>query len=87
MLLSVENLRVIEDEIELRGQSILTIPSSAVVSKLNTVLVPEGRHIFGNLTVMQNLVLANYSRDKSIDLEPEYARIFKLQIWAIKPLI
>ncbi|MEJ2521085.1 MAG: ATP-binding cassette domain-containing protein, partial [Desulfuromonadales bacterium] len=39
---------------------------------------PEGRHIFGNLTVMENLKLATYSRRKDADLNSEYERIFEL---------
>jgi branched-chain amino acid transport system ATP-binding protein len=33
-----------------------------VVDKLKMTLVPEGRHIFGNLTVMENLTLAAWTR-------------------------
>jgi branched-chain amino acid transport system ATP-binding protein len=70
--------KVVSGDIRFRGESILKTQPSSVVKDLKCALVPEGRHIFGNLTVMQNLILATYSRPKNVDLEPEYRRIFKL---------
>jgi branched-chain amino acid transport system ATP-binding protein len=70
--------RVIGGDIRFQGQSILQTRPSDVVKDLHLALCPEGRHIFGNLSVMENLVLATYSRDKDADLEAEYARIFSL---------
>jgi len=44
------------------GKSILkTEPHELVQNKMMS-LVPEGRHIFGNLTVQENLTLATYAR-------------------------
>ncbi len=73
-----ESPKVDSGDIKFNGQSILNTAPDIVVSKLKCALVPEGRHIFGNLSVMQNLILATYARDKNIDFEPEYERIFKL---------
>lgn len=70
--------KVVDGDIVLGGQSILNTPPSTVVSKLKCALVPEGRHIFGNLTVMQNLILATYARDKGTDFTPEFEKIFTL---------
>ncbi len=70
--------RVIEGDIKFKGESILWTPPASVVKDLKCALVPEGRHIFGNLTVLENLILATYSRDKDVNFEPEYKRIFKL---------
>jgi branched-chain amino acid transport system ATP-binding protein len=70
--------KVISGDIILRGTSILNTPPSTIVSKLKCALVPEGRHIFGNLTVMQNLILATYAREKGLDLTPEYEKVFTL---------
>ena len=39
---------------------------------------PEGRRIFGNLTVLENLKLATYAREKGADLDNEYDYIFDL---------
>lgn len=70
--------RVIGGDITFRGESILTTRPSDVVKKLKLALVPEGRRIFGNLTVMENLELATYSRDKGADLEHDYQKVFDL---------
>jgi len=70
--------RVIGGDIRFKGDSILKTAPDSVVKNLNLALVPEGRHIFGNLTVMENLELATYSRDKKADLRQEYQRVFDL---------
>ncbi len=49
-----------------------------MVKDLKLALVPEGRHIFGNLTVMENLILATYARENGTDFTAEYLRIFDL---------
>jgi branched-chain amino acid transport system ATP-binding protein len=49
-------------DIRFRGESILGIEPHNIVAKLKMTLVPEGRHIFGNLTVMENLHLAAWTR-------------------------
>ena len=41
-------------------------------------LVPEGRRIFGNLTVEENLQLATYARAKGADLARDFQRVFDL---------
>jgi len=70
--------RVVAGDIRFKGESILKTRPSDVVKNLHLALSPEGRHIFGNLTVMENLKLATYSREKGADLESEYGRIFDL---------
>lgn len=70
--------RVIAGDIKFQGESILKTRPSEVVKNLKMALVPEGRHIFGNLTVMENLELATYARERGADLKNEYQRIFDL---------
>ena len=70
--------KVVSGEIKFKGESILKTQPSTVVKDLQMALVPEGRHIFGNLTVMENLILATYARDKETDLSSEYKRVFHL---------
>ena len=53
---------VVEGDIIYEGKSILGMEPHDVVRKLHMDLSPEGRRIFGNLTVMENLVLATYAR-------------------------
>ena len=70
--------RVIAGDIKFQGASILKTQPSDVVKKLHLALSPEGRRIFGNLTVLENLKLATYAREKGADLEKEYDYIFNL---------
>ncbi|MCK5826446.1 MAG: ABC transporter ATP-binding protein [Desulfuromusa sp.] len=70
--------RVIAGDIKFKGESILKTQPSDVVKKLHLALSPEGRRIFGNLTVLENLKLATYAREKDADLEKEYDYIFEL---------
>jgi len=70
--------KVFSGDIKFNGESILKTQPSSIVKDLKCALVPEGRHIFGNLTVMENLILATYSREKGTDFEPEYDRLFTL---------
>jgi branched-chain amino acid transport system ATP-binding protein len=70
--------RVIAGDIKFRGDSILKTRPSDVVKELKMALVPEGRHIFGNLTVMENLEMATYPRGRKTDLGDDYQRVFDL---------
>ena len=70
--------RVIAGDIKFQGESILKTRPSDVVKQFKMALVPEGRHIFGNLTVMENLEIATYSREKGAKFDEEYQRIFDL---------
>lgn len=70
--------RVVSGDIKFKGDSILKTQPSSLVKDLQVALVPEGRHIFGNLSVMENLILATYSREKGTDFSSEYKRIFDL---------
>ncbi len=70
--------RVIAGDIKFQGASILKTPPSDVVKNLHMALSPEGRRIFGNLTVMENLKLATFAREKDADLDAEFERIFSL---------
>jgi branched-chain amino acid transport system ATP-binding protein len=70
--------KVIAGDIRFRGESILKTRPSDVVRDLHLALVPEGRRIFGNLTVMENLVLATYARAKDADLKQDYQKVFDL---------
>ncbi len=49
-------------KIEFMGKNILKYSTDKVVSKLGISHVPEGRMIFGNLTVTENLTLACFAR-------------------------
>ncbi|WP_029896697.1 ABC transporter ATP-binding protein [Desulfohalovibrio reitneri] len=71
--------KVTGGDILFKGESILKTPPHVVVDKLGMALVPEGRHIFGNLTVEENLVLATYARkDDASAVEKDYERVYAL---------
>ncbi len=44
------------------GEDLLKYPADQVVSQLGISHVPEGRRLFGNLTVLENLKLATFAR-------------------------
>jgi branched-chain amino acid transport system ATP-binding protein len=64
-------------EILFAGQSLLRTEPHVVVDRYKMTLVPEGRHIFGNLTVMENLQLAAWTRPKHT-FSNSLERIFSL---------
>ena len=64
-------------DITFKDVSILPVPPHRVVSDIGMTLAPEGRRIFGNLTVMENLRLASWSQ-KGEDTEREIDHIFSL---------
>ena len=71
--------RVIEGDILFKGQSILATPPHRIVSDLHMALVPEGRRIFGNLTVEENLKLATYARTDGHEAAGrDFERVFQL---------
>jgi branched-chain amino acid transport system ATP-binding protein len=70
--------RVVAGDIRLHGASLLNTRPSEVVSRLKLALVPEGRRIFGNLSVQENLELATYARTREADLKHDFQRVFDL---------
>ena len=74
-----EGPKVVEGDILYQGKSILAMAPDKVVAELHAVLVPEGRRIFGNLTVEENLKLATYARkDPEADITRDYERVYGL---------
>ncbi len=64
--------------IEFMGQNILKYSTDKVVSKLGISHVPEGRMIFGNLTVTENLVLATFARKDKEEVVKDRKWVFDL---------
>jgi branched-chain amino acid transport system ATP-binding protein len=60
------------------GKDLLKFPPDKVVSELGITQVPEGRRLFGNLTVMENLKLATFARKNGNEIEADYERVFNL---------
>ena len=61
----------------LDGKDIAGSEPKAVVSQ-GLVLVPEGRRIFPNLTVMENLTLGSYPRNNRSEVEKDREHCFEL---------
>jgi branched-chain amino acid transport system ATP-binding protein len=57
---------------------LLKYSADKVVSELGITHVPEGRRLFGNLTVMDNLKLATFSRKDSEGIQRDYDWVFNL---------
>jgi branched-chain amino acid transport system ATP-binding protein len=61
------------------GKNLLDYPPHLVVNELGISQIPEGRHIFGNLTVMENLRLATYGHRRDQEgIEKDFERVFAL---------
>ncbi len=65
-------------QITFNGQNLLAYPPDKVVSRLGISHVPEGRRIFGNMTVMENLRLATFSRSDATQVEHDLEHIFSI---------
>ena len=72
-----ESPTVISGDIRFNGESILKTEPHHVVARLKMDLVPEGRHIFGNLTVSENLKLATWTR-KDNNIQKDVDKVFEL---------
>lgn len=64
-----------QGDIEFDGKPIKNIPPHELV-KLGMSHVPEGRKIFANLTVMENLELGAYLRKDKKNIKDDYENIF-----------
>lgn len=62
--------------IEFMGKDITHTPAHDIVS-LGLCQVPEGRRIFANMTVMENLEMGAYLRKDKENLEEDYKKIFE----------
>lgn len=60
------------------GRDLLKYSADKVVSRLGVSHVPEGRRIFDNLTVMENLRLATFARKNHVELEQDLDRVFSI---------
>ncbi len=60
------------------GKNLLDYPPDKVVSELGVSHVPEGRRLFGNLTVLENLRLAAFARKDYRAIEEDIERVFTI---------
>ncbi len=69
---------VISGDIIFNGESLLNVSPDQVVAEKRIALVPEGRHIFGNLSVRENLEIATYALDKNANIKEAYDKVYSL---------
>jgi len=60
------------------GHNLLDYPPDKVVSQLGISHVPEGRRLFENLTVTENLKLATFARKDKDQIQQDVKRIFSI---------
>jgi branched-chain amino acid transport system ATP-binding protein len=60
------------------GEDLLQYSADKVVSQLGISHVPEGRRLFGNLTVLENLKLATFARKKDKTIDQDMERVFSI---------
>ena len=65
-------------EMTFLGENLLKYPPEKVVSMLGISHVPEGRRLFGNLTVLENLKLAAFARKDQDGVERDIRRVFDI---------
>lgn len=70
--------RVASGQITYRGQDLLALGGSQIVKEYGITLVPEGRRIFGNLTVLENLKLAAFTRRDKQAIAEDMERVFAI---------
>jgi branched-chain amino acid transport system ATP-binding protein len=60
-----------------KGASLAKIPADKIVG-MGIAQVPEGRGIFGSLTVLENLKLATWQRKDKAEVAKDYERVFAI---------
>ncbi|HXF82867.1 MAG TPA: ABC transporter ATP-binding protein [bacterium] len=70
-------LRPREGVMRLAGVDLTTIPPHDIVAR-GVVQVPEGRRIFGRLTVLENLTMGAYTRGDRAGIAADLERVFEL---------
>lgn len=65
-------------KMQFRNESLLDYPPEKVVANLGISHVPEGRRLFENLTVMENLTLATFARKDTEAIEADRERVFSI---------
>lgn len=60
------------------GKDLMAYPPNKVVSELGISHVPEGRRLFGNLTVMENLQLATFARKDRQNIKRDLDTVFSI---------
>ncbi|MFH1077190.1 MAG: ABC transporter ATP-binding protein [Pseudomonadota bacterium] len=73
-----EGPRVVNGSISYKSADLLSCQTHEIVSAHRISLVPEGKRIFGNLSVLENLKLATYARKDHDKIKKDYDQTFSL---------
>lgn len=76
-LRAVSGMTPYKGSIYFRQRDLRNVPAHEIVA-MGIAHVPEGRGIFGNLTIMENLKLATWQRKDKEEVLKDYNRIFSL---------
>ena len=60
------------------GKDLLKYPADRVVGELGISHVPEGRRLFGNMTILENLKLATFARKDRPEIQKDMERVFAI---------
>ncbi len=69
-------LRPRQGSVQFRGQGLTGMPADGIV-KLGISQVPEGRKIFANMTVLENLEMGAFSRTDKAEIQTSMQAVFK----------
>ena len=70
-------LKPMSGEIEFMGERIDNIPAHKVVEK-GIAHVPEGRHVFGKMTIRDNLLLGAYTIKSQAEIEKTLKEVYEI---------
>jgi len=70
-------MKPLDGKVRLEGEDLAPFKPHEIVYK-GVAMVPEGRRIFGRLTVAENLDMGAYTRNSGKDIEADLERVFKL---------
>jgi branched-chain amino acid transport system ATP-binding protein len=70
--------RVESGSITHRGESLIGVAAHEIVNRHGVSLVPEGRRVFGNLSVLENLKLAAFARTDKQGVASDLERVFSI---------
>jgi len=70
-------LRPRQGRIRLNGEDLSAYPAHEIVTK-GIIQVPEGRHVFSRLTVMENLEMGAYTQSDRLRIRDTIERVFTL---------
>jgi branched-chain amino acid transport system ATP-binding protein len=74
-LLGISGIIPYKGTIKFRGKDLHGVDPARIVG-MGIAQVPEGRGIFGSLTVQENLKLATWQRKDKVEIEKDYERVF-----------